>query len=100
MEYRFRDKDPVIDVLRTIVQTYADIEGIKFGRALRQIEKDSGGGLKENTLRGWFYGSTRFPQHRFVARLYLTLKRYVRRPVAIGDTKAYPVLRPAQRRAA
>jgi hypothetical protein len=95
MEYRFRNKDPIIDVLRTLVQSYAEIEGVTFAKALKAIERDSNDGLKENTMRGWFYGETRYPQYRFVARLVLTLKRYARRPVAIGDTKAYPVLRRA-----
>jgi DNA-binding phage protein len=50
--YRFRDKDPVIDMLRTRFQdgkyTYVGVAA------------DSG--VTESTLRNWFGGKTRKPQ--------------------------------------
>lgn len=95
--YNFKDKDPIIDVMRTLVETYASIENIKFSRALTQIEEESKFLIKAGTLRNWFYGSVRWPQYRHIARLYLFLRRYVRQPVQIGDRKAYPALAVAAR---
>lgn len=89
-DYRFKDKDPIIDVLRTLIDTYASIEGIKFYTALKRIEEGTNGLLKVTTTRNWFYGETKWPQYRHVARCALFLKRYSRRPIAIGDRKAYP----------
>lgn len=50
--YNFRDKDPVIDEMRTIV---AD-EGLKY----EQIHSLSG--VSTTTMHGWFKGETRRPQ--------------------------------------
>jgi hypothetical protein len=91
-DYRFKDKDPIIDVLRTIVETYASIEGIKFSRALHNIEEGTNGLLKFSTTKNWFYGATKWPQYRHVARMALFLRRYSRRPIQIGDRKAHPVV--------
>lgn len=90
-DYRFKDKDPVIDMMRTVVEVYAVMEGITFNKALYQIEEGTKELLKASTLRNWFYGTTKWPQYRHVARLYLFLQRYVRRPVNIGDRKAFPI---------
>jgi hypothetical protein len=51
--YNFVDKDPVIDELRTLI---AD-EGVTY----RFIETKSG--VTTTTLRAWFGGKTRKPQH-------------------------------------
>jgi hypothetical protein len=54
--YSFKDKDPVIDKLRTAVadsgESYVDIENTS--------------GVSSNTLYNWFKGSTRRPQHATV----------------------------------
>jgi hypothetical protein len=83
-DYNFRDKDPVIDLMRTLIQTFANIEGLTFNKALSRIEKDTNGGVKFGTMYGWFSGVTRFPRYCLVARVILVLRRYSRRPVAIG----------------
>jgi len=56
--YRFREKDPVIDEIRTLVEDH-------FGR--RVNSKDFGavkesGGPAAGTMAGWFFGKTRRPQ--------------------------------------
>ena len=50
--YVFRDKDPIIDVLRTAV---ADSK-----RKYSAIQEDSG--VSTTTLYNWFHGATRRPQ--------------------------------------
>jgi hypothetical protein len=50
--YRFIDKDPVIDVLRTAQQD-ANIKPGKIATA---------SGVSPSTIHGWFYGKTRKPQ--------------------------------------
>jgi hypothetical protein len=57
--YNFRDKDPVIDQLRTMAE---DTYGVKVnGKSLKQIEK--GGGPSAACMRAWFFGTTRRPQN-------------------------------------
>jgi hypothetical protein len=56
--YRFREKDPAIDEIRTLVEDY-------FGR--RVSGKDLGavseaGGPASGTMAAWFFGKTRRPQ--------------------------------------
>jgi predicted transcriptional regulator len=51
--YMFKDKDPIIDKLRTAM---ADA-GITIKEAAAQS------GVPETTLWAWFYGMTRRPQH-------------------------------------
>lgn len=50
--YMFKDKDPIIDKMRTIVQdsgeTYTEISNLS--------------GVSANTLTNWFHGETRRPQ--------------------------------------
>ena len=57
--YRFRDKDPMIDQLRTILQDHFpghDSRKISYGRV--SVES----GVSDTCLRGWFEGETRRPQ--------------------------------------
>lgn len=54
--YSFKEKDPCIDQLRTII---AD-EKLSYS----QIQE--GSGVTYNTLYGWFYGKTKRPQHATV----------------------------------
>ena len=50
--YRFVDKDPVIDVLRTAQQD-AKVKPAKIAAA---------SGVSTSTIHGWFHGKTRKPQ--------------------------------------
>jgi len=51
--YNFKEKDPVIDRVRTIIQS----EGVKY----KTISYMSG--VSTSCLYGWFNGVTRRPQH-------------------------------------
>jgi hypothetical protein len=55
--YVFKDKDPAIDTMRTLVEDH-------FGQrvnneVLREIETDGGPSL--GCMRGWFFGETKRP---------------------------------------
>lgn len=63
--YMFRDKDPVIDIMRTMVKD----AGIKHA-AIRDKS-----GVSTTTLRGWFYGKTRRPQFATVQAVAHSLGR-------------------------
>jgi len=57
--YVFKDKDPAIDDLRTLVERH-------FGRPvnghdLHEITNDGGPSL--GAMRGWFFGDTKRPQN-------------------------------------
>lgn len=55
--YMFRDKDPVIDELRTYVQDTKG--GLSYG-TLNIIQKD--GGPTASCMASWFFGETKRPQ--------------------------------------
>lgn len=55
--YNFREKDPVIDELRTLVRD--------AGASYREINNESG--VSTGCLYGWFNGATRRPSHAAVA---------------------------------
>lgn len=55
--YNFKDKDPVIDTMRTIVQD--------SGASYRDIQEQSG--VSTSCLWGWFQGATRRPSHAAIA---------------------------------
>lgn len=81
MDYRFKDKDPVIDCLRTIIQISAAQAGRSFAAELRQIERDCRGFVKASTMQKWFYGATRSPIFANVARVACTVSG---RPMIVG----------------
>lgn len=55
--YVFKDKDPVIDQLRTLVQD--EFKSLDYA-ALNKIHE--GGGPTVSCMAGWFFGDTRRPQ--------------------------------------
>lgn len=59
--YSFIDKDPVIDLARTAVET--------SGKTYRAIKEN--GGPSTSTLSNWFNGRTRRPQFSTVASVLL-----------------------------
>jgi len=63
--YRFKDKDPIIDVLRTLLEIEASLRGLNFGQTMRRVAEESG--VSYFTLWSWFYGPTRFPRFAGVA---------------------------------
>jgi len=90
MLYKIKDKDPIIDLLRTLIDTRAAMEGKHFGQILRAIERETDGEIRYGMLWAWFVGGTKYPRYSSVARLYLSMRAYSRKPVAIGDTEANP----------
>jgi len=62
--YRFKDKDPVIDELRTILQGVAEVRGVTEAHLRKTIAYDIG--MSPNTLWNWFRGATRRPQYASV----------------------------------
>lgn len=57
--YMFKDKDPVIDQLRTLAQNeYGKLDY----RILRKIS--DGGGASVSCMAGWFFGDTRKPTNQ------------------------------------
>jgi transcriptional regulator with XRE-family HTH domain len=65
--YRFTNKDPIIDRLRTIIADQ--------GATLNYIERKSG--VCANTLRNWFHGKTKRPQHATVAAVAAVLGYHI-----------------------
>lgn len=89
--YVFKNKDPIIDLLRELIDTRAGLEGMTFGKMLMQIERETDGEVKYSTLYAWFIGETRYPRYCTVARLYISMRSYSRKPVSIGETEANPI---------
>lgn len=58
--YNFLDKDPIIDILRTLIQIEASQRGLSFGAMLKVIQNDSG--LRVATMHNWFSGPTVSPR--------------------------------------
>lgn len=61
--YNFTDKDPIIDVLRTLVE--------RSGLSWDEIAEKSG--VSQTTLYGWFQGKTMRPQFATVMAVLTTL---------------------------
>lgn len=57
--YLFREKDPVIDQLRTLAED--SFREKITGKNLREVEK--GGGPKVATMKAWFFGATKRPNN-------------------------------------
>ena len=58
--YVFRDKDPVIDQLRTMAQRASKGHRLNY-TTLRRIQDD--GGPTVSCMAGWFFGTTKRPQN-------------------------------------
>ena len=58
--YNFRNKDPVIDELRTIIQDTHGVGNKAMYKAMRKIEVD--GGPSWTAMHNWFFGETKRPQ--------------------------------------
>jgi hypothetical protein len=57
--YMFRDKDPAIDELRTVI---ADAMGERVNKKTLKTITESGGPTK-GCMSGWFFGKTKRPQN-------------------------------------
>ena len=76
--YSFKDKDPAIDALRTIV---AD-EGVSY------TDIYASSGVTTRTLWGWFHGATRRPQHATIMAVAIALG-YNYKLVKVGKVIAF-----------
>lgn len=63
MDYRFIDKDPVVDLIRSAV--FDDKREIKDIAAEARVHP--------NTISRWLYGDTRRPQHFTLMRVFFAL---------------------------
>jgi hypothetical protein len=57
--YVFRDKDPAIDELRTVIADH--FRGKLSSKQLREIEE--AGGPTQGCMTSWFFGTTKRPQN-------------------------------------
>lgn len=74
-DYRFINKDPVIDVIRTECQRYGNLSN----QQLAKLSLESG--VSVGTLYNWFHGDTKRPQSlstRFVLQALGVAIKYVR----------------------
>jgi hypothetical protein len=51
--YLFKDKDPVIDIIRTGIQDWATRRGIKMAKAIREVCEIAG--VSVACVNGWLY---------------------------------------------
>lgn len=58
--YRFKDKDPIIDICRTCVEIYATLHNLTFSKAITSLSRSSN--VSEGCMWGWFAGNTRYPR--------------------------------------
>ena len=87
--YSFVDKDPVIDIVRTIIEdadmSYDEVSG----------ESD----VSTTTLRGWFDGKTKRPQYATVAAVLGGLGFVLKVHKQGEDTKVVPIHSRGRKRA-
>lgn len=105
-DYRFIDKDPVIDVIRTEMGRMGNLSGEQINR----VAYDSG--ISPSTIHGWLTGDTRRPQSlttRFVLEALGVSIKYVREdgtsirqsaPSMISKAEQDKILRKDRERAA
>lgn len=74
--YNFRNKDPIIDVIRTVVQ---DSE-----MSYTEVNQDSG--VSVTTLRNWFVGTTKRPQFATIA----AVARACGKSIRVGSVEVEP----------
>ena len=87
--YRFRDKDPVIDELRTLIQDAAELKGVSFWNLCEGIAHQIG--MSPGTLWNWFSGPTCYPRHAGVK----AVARALGRELALIGTNVTPIKRRA-----
>jgi hypothetical protein len=85
--YNFRTKDPVIDILRSLVDLEVRVQSSSFNGVLKKVADSSG--LSYGCLLGWFYGATAKPYFCNVQRAAHALGVEFR-PDAAGTSKRFP----------
>src|SRR6266704_2142576 len=67
LHYRFKNKNPVIDKMRTVAQD----EGLYNKKRRRILSQNTG--MAVGTFDGWWDGDTIDPKHKSVANFYASL---------------------------
>jgi hypothetical protein len=89
--YVIEEKDPIIGVLHELIATRARLENKSFNAILYALDKESKREIRYGTLNQWFWGTTKCPLYASVARVYLAMRAYSRKPLQIGDKTVEPV---------
>jgi hypothetical protein len=63
-DYRWQDKHPVVDMLRTLFQIEAAIRGLSMWGMIRIVSKSTG--VSEGCYKNWFTGPTCNPRFGYV----------------------------------
>jgi len=85
--YRFKDKDPIIDIVRACVDIFAARNGMTFGQAIKSLSKSSG--VTADCMYRWFRGNTKYPRYcTVVAVVHAT-----GREVSVHDGSSKPRFR-------
>lgn len=80
LTYRFINKDPIIDLLRTIVQDEAKSRNVSFRTMLGIIEVESH--VSVSCMLGWFKGGTKKPQMATIMAVVIACGPRARRAMA------------------
>jgi hypothetical protein len=91
--YRFINKDPIIDVLRTAMQDEAKRRGVTL-KVMQQIIAEESG-VTVTTFEGWFKGGTKRPFNATVLAVATAIGPEARRMVSnfilgLGEDKVIP----------
>jgi len=93
--YVFKDKDPSIDELRTVIE---DHYGAKIHNALF-VDIEALGGPASSTMYNWFFGDTLRPQNPTLEAAGRAIG-YKRQWVKFKDVKANGAAKPKRKRTA
>lgn len=63
--YMFKDKDPIIDIVRQCIEIYATVNNLSENRAFEELSSHSG--VSAMTMWNWLHGATRRPSFCCVA---------------------------------
>jgi hypothetical protein len=58
--YRFKDKDPIIDIVRTCVEIFAATRNVSFAQGVKHVSLASG--VSQSCIWAWFAGHTKYPR--------------------------------------
>jgi hypothetical protein len=58
--YRFKDKDPIIDIVRTCVEIFATTRNVSFAQGIKHVSIASG--VSQSCIWNWFAGVTKYPR--------------------------------------
>jgi len=74
--YRFKDKDPIIDIVRTCVEIFAATRNVSFSQGVKHVSDASG--VSESCIWCWFIGRTRYPRFSTIMAVVYATGRDVR----------------------